>query len=357
MRRMAWLAFSVLAVALVGGVSSAAAQPFVAWAEYGGTGAGHIAVPHSAALNPTGAFTFEAWVLETSASASGEDCRSIAGKSYTQAWWIGICRVGGNRVIRAYLKGGGSAKNGGIVPLNQWTHVAVTWDGTTQRHYINGELAFSTALAGPLSTSTSELRIGSDAAWDHPPTGSIDEVRLWNVARSITELRNSLNVEITTPQSGLIAVWPLNGNPLDVVGPYDGTAVGALTTGSFPVTASCGASTVNALCLNTRFRVVGSWRTNATPGTPVDGDAHVVVAGPDSGILWFFSSSNWEVMAKSLNACGLNDRYWFFSAATTNVFYRLEVLDVKGGRQKIYFNYPGPPAPALTDVSAFATCP
>ena len=46
-----------------------------------------------------------------------------------------------------------------------------------------------------------------------------------------------------------------------------------------------------------------------------------------------------------------------WAAATTNVFYRLEVLNVRGGANRIYFNYPGPPAPAMTDTAAFATCP
>ena len=118
-----------------------------------------------------------------------------------------------------------------------------------------------------------------------------------------------------------------------------------------------GSSTVSALCLSSRFSITAQWRTNPTAGTPVDGDASVVVAGPDSGIFWFFSSSNWEVMVKTLNACGLNNRYWVFSAATTNVFYRMVVFDVRTGTRKVYFNYPGPPAPAVTDTSAFATCP
>ena len=39
------------------------------------------------------------------------------------------------------------------------------------------------------------------------------------------------------------------------------------------------------------------------------------------------------------------------------VFYRMTVYDIHAGAQKIYFNYPGPPAPAVTDVTAFATCP
>lgn len=356
-RRLA-VACGFLCLCLLASVAAperAEAQPFNAWATFS-AGGGHISVPHSPALNPTGAFTFEAWVIENS-NVLGEDCRSIAGKGYLSAWWVGICRVSGNRVIRAYLKGGSSAKNGGIVPLNQWTHIAVVFDGATQKHYINGELAFSTAVAGPLTTNSNPLRIGSDFNWDHPPSGSIDEVRLWNVARTIDEIRNDLNEPISTPRAGLIAVWALDGNPNDVIGPYDGTVIGTVNANTFPVVLSCGASTASYLCLNDRFQISGQWRTNPTPGTPIDGDAHVVIAGPGSGIFWFFSSTNWEILVKALNGCGLNNRHWIFSAATTNVFYRMTVTDVRGGRQKIYFNYPGPPAPALTDTSAFATCP
>ena len=83
----------------------------------------------------------------------------------------------------------------------------------------------------------------------------------------------------------------------------------------------------------------------------------VPVANPGSGLFWFFAADNWEVMVKALNGCGLNSRYWIFSAATTNVFYRMEVFDYHTGPQRIYFNYSGPPAPAVTDINAFATCP
>lgn len=338
---------------------AAQAQPFGVWATFAGDPtSGYINVTsNTAALNPTGAFTFEAWVA-ISNSTTSEDCRSIAGKNYLSAWWIGQCTVGGQPTLRSYLKGNGSAKNGGIIPRGVWTHVAVTFDGSTRRHYINGELAASFAETGPLTTSSDPMRIGSDIQWMHTPTGAIDEVRLWNVARSITQIRNSINVRITTPQTGLVGVWSFDGGPADIIGGHGGTITGSgVNFFTFPAILNCGSSTVNALCLNTRFSITAKWRTNPTPGTPTDGDAHVVVAGPNSGVLWFFSSDNWEVMVKALNACGLNNRYWVFSAATTNVFYRMEVFDVRAGVNKIYFNYPGPPAPAVTDTDAFATCP
>ncbi|PYQ55901.1 MAG: hypothetical protein DMF53_27125 [Acidobacteria bacterium] len=355
-----FLAILLLGVALaVLAAPAAQAQPFGVWATFAGQPTiGYINVPNDAALNPTGAFTIEAWV-SISNSVTGEDCRSIAGKNYTAAWWIGQCTVSGQPVLRSYLKGSGSAKNGGIIPRGIWTHVAVTFDGTMRRHYINGELAASFAETGPLTTSpTDPMQIGSDVQWMHTPTGAIDEVRLWNVARSITDLRNNLNVRITTPKPGLVGVWSFDGGPSDIVGGHGGSIAGSgVSFFTFPAILNCGSSTVGALCLNTRFSVTTKWRTNPTPGTPTDGNGSVVVAGPSSGIFWFFSSDNWEVMVKVLNACGLNNRYWVFSAATTNVFYRMEVFDVRAGVNKIYFNYPGPPAPAVTDVDAFATCP
>ncbi|HEV7786488.1 MAG TPA: hypothetical protein VGQ28_14170, partial [Thermoanaerobaculia bacterium] len=102
--------------------------------------------------------------------------------------------------------------------------------------------------------------------------------------------------------------------------------------------------------------ITATFRTATAPG-PSDGTAHVVVAGANSGIFWFFSSDNWEVMVKAINACALNSHYWIYSAATTDRFYRMEVFDTLHFQNKVYFNYAGPPAPAVTDSSAFATCP
>jgi hypothetical protein len=346
---------AVAALALT--APAAEAQPFVSWADFPGAPThSYVNIPHHPALNPTGAFTFEAWV-KIANNVTGEDCRTIAGKNFLQAWWFGQCNVSGQPTLRSYLKGGASARNGGIIPRNVWTHVAVTFDGANRRHYINGELAATFAESGPLSTSTANVRIASDVSWQFSPNGEIDEVRLWNVARSTSQIRSTINVALTTPQPGLVSVWALNGNTGDAVGPHDGSPVGTIFAANFPAVANClGFADANTLCLNNRFLVNTFWRTSPA-AQPVDGQAGVAVNTTNSGIFWFFSPDNWEVMVKALNGCGLNDRFWIFSAATTNVFYRMEVLDVAGARQKIYFNYPGPPAPAVTDTSAFATCP
>lgn len=125
---------------------------------------------------------------------------------------------------------------------------------------------------------------------------------------------------------------------------------------TFPVAANCGSGSATSLCLNDRHAVSVRWRTDPPGGTLGTGQVAPLTT-EESGLFWFFGPNNWEVMVKVLNGCGLNDRWWVFTAATTNVYYRLEVFDIQAGVNKVYFNYPGPPAPAVTDVSALATCP
>ena len=194
-----------------------------------GEGHGYVRIPHSPALNPTGSITIEMWVkLQT--PFTGQLCRSLIGKDFTEAWWLGVC----SQTLRSYTRGGGSSHDGGTIPDNRWTHIAVTSDGTVVRHYINGvEVAHFDANGAP-TTSPDELRIGSDVSWQYSPQGKIDEVRLWNVARTALEIQSTLGIAISTPQPGLVAVWSFDGNTNDVVGPHEGTLMGSATLGADP---------------------------------------------------------------------------------------------------------------------------
>ena len=311
---------------------------------------GYVEVPDSPSLNPTSAFTFEAWVNITDTGG----CRSIAGKNYQQAWWIGVCS---GPTLRSYLKGSGSLRDAGTIPSGQWTHIAVTFDGANRFHYINGELVGTFAETGPLTTSTAPVQIGSDPVYPHTPLGSIDDVRLWSIARSQSEVREDLKIPVSGTPSGLEAYWPFDNSFSDPIGGHDGTSHGETHFGFLGTGSSCAsAASATALCILDRFLVTSSFRVGA-PGTAESAAQVVGCPNAGSGLFWFFSPDTWEVMVKAINGCGLNNAYWIFSAATTNVFYRLEVNDYPRGAQRIYFNYPGPPAPAVTDTSAFATCP
>lgn len=132
-------------------------------------------------------------------------------------------------------------------------------------------------------------------------------------------------------------------------------------TGSFTVTVNVEGTTApcvpgpTTLCLiENRFRIEVAWRT----ASGQTGFGNTASCGtPDSGLLWFFAPTNWEMLVKIINGCGLNDRYWVFMAATTNVEFTLRVTDTDTGAVQQYFNPLNRLAPPLADTSAFATCP
>ena len=108
------------------------------------------------------------------------------------------------------------------------------------------------------------------------------------------------------------------------------------------------------LCL-----VGGRFRAEVTWHDPRGGSGPGQVAGcanDGSGLFWFFSPDNWELMLKVIDGCALNQRFWVFSAATTNVGYDLVVTDTSTGQAVHYVNPLGRVSPAITDTAAFATC-
>jgi hypothetical protein len=103
-----------------------------------------------------------------------------------------------------------------------------------------------------------------------------------------------------------------------------------------------------------RFKAEVTWRSfDGATGT-----AQAVPAAADgSGLFWFFTPDNWELLVKVLDGCAVNHRYWVFAAATTDVAYTLTVTDTLTGKTARYENPLGQRSPAVTDVGAFATCP
>jgi hypothetical protein len=335
-------------------VVPAGAQPYSAFLTIP-SGSGYVAIPHSSAFDFSTGFTFEAWV---SVSDPGGSCKSIFGNTWTAGQWVGVCGTTLRSYLHGYVSGGTvgqSPFDGGTLPVNGWAHIAVTWDGTTHRHYIDGEEVAARPETGNLTNTSSEIRIGSDPAYQFSPAGgAFDEVRFWNVALTKDQIRANINKTINAPQAGLVAVYHLDGSANDAIAGHNGAATGTAAYLTSAVASSCTNSSTSLCIGSNRFSVQVKW---AAP----DGSTGVGTVVPgysaDSGLFWFFGSTNWELLVKSLDACSLNNRKWFFSAATTNVHYQVIATDVVHGVTKRYFNYQGISAPANTDTDAFATCP
>lgn len=140
----------------------------------------------------------------------------------------------------------------------------------------------------------------------------------------------------------------------DLTGNREPTHVTADATTSVQAGAStCIPGLVN-LCLDrNRFRVDVAWKDFSGN----EGVGKVVPYGSDdSGLFWFFNPQNWEMLVKVLDGCGVNQRFWIFSAATTTVPYSLRIVDTITGAVREYVNPVGRAAASIIDTSAFASC-
>jgi hypothetical protein len=72
------------------------------------------------------------------------------------------------------------------------------------------------------------------------------------------------------------------------------------------------------------------------------------------GAFWFFSPDNPEMLVKVLNACGVNDKFWIFATAGTNVAFTLHVEDTTTLGTKTYTNADNTVAVPVQDTSAFS---
>ncbi len=110
----------------------------------------------------------------------------------------------------------------------------------------------------------------------------------------------------------------------------------------------------NTLCLlGDRFRLQIQFRT--PQGQMGMGVAEQI--RDFSGTFSFFNPDNLEMLVKVIDACALNDRFWLFYGATTNVEFNLLVTDTLRNVTQVYPNPLNSPAPPIQDTDAFATCP
>jgi hypothetical protein len=143
---------------------------------------------NDASLDITEAITIEAWINAESYPATGEDF--IVAKS--SAYYLCLT-PGGKLAVYTY----GTSPQAWFesvadITLDEWTHIAVTYDQTNIIIYINGSSDNSAGRTGTISTSAHELGIG-DAIVSGSPygkyfNGTIDGVRIYSLGLSAEEV-------------------------------------------------------------------------------------------------------------------------------------------------------------------------
>ena len=172
----------------------------------------YVLVPSNSTLNITNQITMVAWVYLHSGSS---DWQSIYCKGGTSSMSSPYALLVKNYKI-AFLPNRSEHYSSISVPTEEWAHVAVTWDGSTIKYYVNG---VKDAIEGSYSTSlnvyNNDLLIGKDAPgateWFN---GNLDDLYLYNRALSESEIQELYigggapqNIQITVNSDNVDITW------------------------------------------------------------------------------------------------------------------------------------------------------
>ena len=176
----------------------------------------YVEVAHSTSMDVSDRYTFEAWVYLTDESdyrgLFRRGTQGVVASEIEIYIWPGPSLpppyARDRRLVVVHNRGTSDFcyRYYTPVPLNEWVHIAVTWDGTTERAYYNGVEETSvggTTMVDPgVSDKPSFIGLGYYTCWMPGGTpymiGDIDEVRIWSVALTDTEIADSYALGTTT---------------------------------------------------------------------------------------------------------------------------------------------------------------
>ena len=235
--------------AAAGGSGSAGAAGSGATAGAGGSNTHSLATTQNKyatiidnpSLSIVGDLTIELWIRPTLPGAGSHGrvilSKWLAGTANQRSYLI-VLRPGSTPQFEFWISPDGQLPTGFLKhahtpTVNQWTHLATTFEAATgtSRLYIAGSLVTQQTFPAitQIHDGNAALHIGRgepSVAMDEWE-GQLDEVRIWNVIRSANEIMSNMSQHISPTTPGLVGYWRLdnsltdatpNGNHLAPVG-------------------------------------------------------------------------------------------------------------------------------------------
>lgn len=200
-------AFTGSPVTVIGNTASGDKQYWALWTvtqlgqnsslSFSGSSSAYARFTDAPELNPTTAITLEAWIYPTTWRTNIYDGSIIAKEIATgNGGYILRCGASGKLSFAIGIGSGFQelATTTNVLTLNQWQHVAGTYDGTTMRIYLNGVEIGTKAQTGTINVSSNPVEIGRNFAYSTRYfTGRIDEARIFNSALDATTIQSWYN--------------------------------------------------------------------------------------------------------------------------------------------------------------------
>jgi hypothetical protein len=272
-----------------------------------------------------------------------------------------------------------SAGSAGTVGAGEWTHIAGSYDGATLRVYVNGALAGTAPQTGTV-TDVTELWFCRFplAAGGGFLDGQIDEVRIWGVVRSASQIAAHYRFPLEGDETGLAGYYRFDegdGQTIQDSSIFDshgflGAGQGAGTDDPTRVLSSapieeappCIRDDRTACLLDGRFRVTVQMQNFAHPPVVFPGTIQTYggqSSETDQSVSFYsFQEGNVEVFVKMVDACAAPafNSFWLFAAGATTADTHITVDDTLSPETYSINNPSGQLFLPVADTLAFLTC-
>lgn len=157
--------------------------------------------------------TLETWVKPYKLSSTNQDIMSNV-----ESGGHSIGLLDGKSYARFYINGAYRVCYGSMLPLNEWSHLATTFDGSIIKLYVNGAKVSELAYSGTVGSTSAIFSLGVNPPYSGSHieyfNGELKDSRIWSVAR--TELQISQNMyqlsDTDSVSDNLVAWYLQNGN-------------------------------------------------------------------------------------------------------------------------------------------------
>jgi fibronectin type 3 domain-containing protein len=171
-----------------------------------------VTIPNSSSIALTNRMTLEAWVDPSTVSG----WRMVIDKERIAASGLSYTLLATNNSLSqspaSFVNTGGqdqSASGGARLAKSTWAFVASTYDGSTLRMYVNGQLVGSSVVNGNIVETSDPLHIGGSQVWGEWFKGLIDNIRIYNVALSQSQIQTDMVTPLAPPAAPLAAATSL----------------------------------------------------------------------------------------------------------------------------------------------------
>jgi len=161
----------------------------------------------SSSFNFTGPFTVEGWFKASSILYQWQALITKGDNSWR------VARSNSTNYLAFSTNGLSNIDMTGVTNINDgnWHFFAAVYNGSSKTLYVDGHIDATAPVTGTLSTSTFPVYFGENAGHTGRYfNGTMDEIRIWKIARSEQQIKNDMFATIGGVQAGLLGYWQFN---------------------------------------------------------------------------------------------------------------------------------------------------